>query len=63
MKKPPIILTNVLVFIITGAIALLAVPLWAVTMGFDTTEVVTAVVLFYFTGMSITAGYHRLWYH
>ena len=61
MKKPPIILTNVLVFIITGAIALLAVPLWAVTMGFDTTEVVTAVVLFYFTGMSITAGYHRLW--
>ena len=63
MKKPPIILTNVLVFIITGAIALLAVPLWAVTMGFDTTEVVTAVVLFYFTGMSITAGYHRLWSH
>lgn len=63
MKKPPIILTNILVFIVTGAIALLAVPLWAVTMGFDTVEVITAIVLFYFTGMSITAGYHRLWSH
>ncbi|MEG3766994.1 acyl-CoA desaturase [Alteromonas sp. 14N.309.X.WAT.G.H12] len=63
MKKPPLILTNILVFIITGAIALLAVPLWAMTMGFETTEVVVAVVLFYFTGMSITAGYHRLWSH
>ncbi|MBU2976600.1 fatty acid desaturase [Alteromonas sp. C1M14] len=63
MKKPPLILTNILVFIITGAIALLAVPLWAVTMGFETSEVVVAVILFYFTGMSITAGYHRLWSH
>ncbi|OFC68755.1 acyl-CoA desaturase [Alteromonas confluentis] len=63
MKKPPIILTNILVFVVTGAIALLAVPLWAVTMGFDTVEIVTAIVLFYFTGMSITAGYHRLWSH
>ena len=63
MKKPPIILTNILVFVVTGAIAVLAVPLWAVTMGFDTVEIVTAIVLFYFTGMSITAGYHRLWSH
>lgn len=63
MKKPPIILTNVLVFIITGAIAFIGVPVWAMTIGFDTTEVVTAIVLFFFTGMSITAGYHRLWSH
>lgn len=63
MKKPRIILTNVLVFIITGAIALLGVPLWALTVGFDTTEVIVAICLFYFTGMSITAGYHRLWSH
>ena len=63
MKKPPIILTNVLVFIITGAIAFVGVPLWAAYIGFDTVEIVTAVVLFYFTGMSITAGYHRLWSH
>ncbi|MBU3022009.1 fatty acid desaturase [Aestuariibacter sp. A3R04] len=63
MKKPRIILTNVLVFIITGTIALLGVPLWAMTIGFDTTEVIVAICLFYFTGMSITAGYHRLWSH
>tara|TARA_B100002003_G_C14107651_1_gene532767 strand:+ start:550 stop:1677 length:1128 start_codon:yes stop_codon:yes gene_type:complete len=63
MKKPPIILTNVLVFIITGAIAFIGVPLWAAYIGFDTVEIVTAVILFYFTGMSITAGYHRLWSH
>ena len=63
MKKPPIILTNVLVFIITGAIAFIGVPVWAAYIGFDTVEIITAVVLFYFTGMSITAGYHRLWSH
>ena len=63
MKKPPIILTNVLVFIITGAIAFIAVPLWAFFIGVDAVEIITAVVLFFFTGMSITAGYHRLWSH
>ncbi|QPG06110.1 fatty acid desaturase [Salinimonas marina] len=63
MKKPPIILTNALVFIITGAIAFIGVPLWAAYIGFDAVEIITAVVLFYFTGMSITAGYHRLWSH
>lgn len=63
MKKPPIILTNALVFIITGAIAFVGVPLWAAYIGFDAVEIITAVVLFYFTGMSITAGYHRLWSH
>lgn len=63
MKKPPLILTNVLVFIITGAIAFVGVPLWAMWVGVDTVEIVTAVVLFFFTGMSITAGYHRLWSH
>ena len=63
MKKPPLILTNILVFIITGAIAFIGVPLWATYIGFDTAEIVTAIVLFYFTGMSITAGYHRLWSH
>lgn len=63
MKKPPIILTNVLVFIITGAIAFIGVPVWATTFGFDATEIITTIVLFYFTGMSITMGYHRLWSH
>ncbi|MFS1704961.1 fatty acid desaturase, partial [Alteromonas sp. AMM-1] len=63
MKKPRLIITNVLVFIITGLIAFVGVPIWAVTQGFDTTEIITTLVLFYATGMSITAGYHRLWSH
>ncbi len=63
MKKPRLIITNILVFVITGLIAFVGVPFWAMTQGFDTTEIVTTLVLFYATGMSITAGYHRLWSH
>ncbi|RDV24026.1 acyl-CoA desaturase [Alteromonas aestuariivivens] len=63
MNKPPLILTNILVFIITTAIAVIGVPLWALTVGVDSAEIITAIVLFFFTGMSITAGYHRLWSH
>lgn len=63
MKKPPLIMTNVLVFIVTAAIAFIGVPIWAANFGIDWTEVGVAIFLFYFTGMSITAGYHRLWSH
>lgn len=63
VKKPPLILLNVAVFIMTSAIALIAMPIWVVTQGIDTNEIVAAVALFFFTGMSITAGYHRLWSH
>lgn len=63
MNKPPLLLTNILVFIITGAIALIATPLWIIENGISTAQIVAAVVLFFFTGMSITAGYHRLWSH
>lgn len=63
MNKPPLILTNVLVFIITGAIAFIGVPVWVNNHGIDWAEIGTAIFLFYFTGMSITAGYHRLWSH
>ncbi len=63
MQKPPLILTNVVVFIVTAAIAFAGVPLWAMSYGIDTNEIIAAVILFFFTGMSITAGYHRLWSH
>ncbi len=63
MKKPPLIMTNVLVFIVTAAIAFIGVPIWAANFGIDWTEIGVAIFLFYFTGMSITAGYHRLWSH
>lgn len=63
MNKPPLIWTNILVFVITGLIALVATPLWVTYNGIDTTEIIVAVFMFFFTGMSITAGYHRLWSH
>jgi stearoyl-CoA desaturase (delta-9 desaturase) len=63
MKKPRLIFTNILVFVITGLIAFLAVPYVAFTQGFDTVEIISCIVLVYFSGMSITAGYHRLWAH
>ncbi|GAC34924.1 acyl-CoA desaturase [Paraglaciecola polaris] len=63
MKKPRLIITNVLVFVITGLVALFLVPYVAITQGFDSAEIIACIVLVYFSGMSITAGYHRLWAH
>lgn len=63
MKKPPIILLNSLIFAITGSIAFIGVPLWAYFIGFSVTEIAITIILFFFTGISITAGYHRLWSH
>ncbi len=42
---------------------MVATPIWAFTYGFDWVTVGTTIFLFYFTGMSITTGYHRLWSH
>ncbi|MDM7861424.1 fatty acid desaturase [Alteromonas sp. ASW11-36] len=63
MKKPRLIPLNIAVFVITGAIAFIGVPLWAVFVGFSAAEIAVTIALFFFTGMSITAGYHRLWSH
>ena len=63
MNKPPIILLNILVFVITGSTAFVGAPLWAYFFGFDLVEILITVFLFFFTGISITAGYHRLWSH
>ncbi|GLX83120.1 acyl-CoA desaturase [Thalassotalea eurytherma] len=63
MNKPKIIWLNVIIFLITFLIAAVAVPYRAFTHGFDTAEIVMAVICFIYCGMSITAGYHRLWSH
>jgi len=63
MTKPPVIWLNVLVFLITFLFAAIAVPYRAFTHGFDTTEIIAAIICFIYCGMSITAGYHRLWSH
>ena len=63
MTKPPIIWLNVIVFLITFLFAVVAVPYRAITHGFDSTEITLAIICFIYCGMSITAGYHRLWSH
>lgn len=63
MKKPPIIWLNVIVFLTTFLFAAIAVPYRALTHGFDGAEIAMAVLCFIYCGMSITAGYHRLWSH
>lgn len=63
MQKPRLIITNIAVFIVTGAIALFWVPVEGILNGFDLAEIITCIALIWFSGMSITAGYHRLWSH
>ncbi len=63
MTKPPIIWTNVLIFSITFLVAAIAVPYHAVTVGFSWQEITATILCLGYCGMSITAGYHRLWAH
>jgi stearoyl-CoA desaturase (delta-9 desaturase) len=63
MKKAPIIWLNVAVFSITFAIAAIGVPLYGLTVGFSGGLWIAALLLFCYAGLSITAGYHRLWSH
>jgi len=63
MQKPPLIKFNVILFTVLTLITVIGVPYWAMTFGFNGVEIATTIFLFFFTGMSITAGYHRLWSH
>jgi stearoyl-CoA desaturase (delta-9 desaturase) len=63
MKKPPIIWLNLSVFVITFIIAIIGVPYWALHHGFSNTIIIATIISFIYCGMSITAGYHRLWSH
>ncbi|ABE53526.1 Delta-9 acyl-phospholipid desaturase [Shewanella denitrificans OS217] len=63
MKNPPIIWLNTLLFALTLLGALVLVPWRGLAHGFDAIEWVAFVILAYASGLSITAGYHRLWSH
>lgn len=63
MKKPPLIWSNVLFFSSTALVTLVGVPWYAMTHGFDTAQIVMAVLMLGYAGMSITMGYHRMWSH
>lgn len=63
MSKPPIIWTNVLIFLSTFLVAIIGVPLYGYHFGYQTEHLVATIVALGFAGMSITVGYHRLWSH
>lgn len=63
MTKPRILWLNSSIFLITFLVAAIGVPYRAFTHGFDGVEILVAVLCFIYCGMSITAGYHRLWSH
>lgn len=63
MKKHPIIWTNVILFSLTFLVAAIAVPYYALTVGFTAAEIIATILCMGYCGISITAGYHRLWAH
>ena len=63
MEKAPINWINMLLFSLTPALALILVPAYGYFYGYDLYEWIVFVLLMGFCGMSITAGYHRLWSH
>ncbi|MGO2088820.1 MAG: acyl-CoA desaturase [Oceanisphaera sp.] len=63
MQKPPIIWTNLAVFSVTGLAALVLVPWYGLSHGFNGWQWFAMLALFSYSCLSITAGYHRLWAH
>jgi stearoyl-CoA desaturase (delta-9 desaturase) len=63
MEKAPINWVNMLLFSITPALAITLVPAYGFLVGYDSYEWLLFFLLMGFCGMSITAGYHRLWSH
>ena len=63
MEKAPINWTNMLLFSLTPLFAVTLVPLYGYFYGYDLYEWCVFLLMMGFCGMSITAGYHRLWSH
>ncbi len=63
MEKAPINWINMWLFSLTPALALVLVPAYGFFYGYDAFEWSVFVIMMGVCGMSITAGYHRLWSH
>lgn len=61
--KSPLNTVAVTLFVITTLVTVFIVPWYGFTVGYSWHSVLMAFVFFYITGISITAGYHRLWSH
>lgn len=62
-RKPPLARSNLIFFIAINLLGFVAAPLWGLFYGFSGWAWGVCGVLLVLSGMSITAGYHRLWSH
>ncbi|MFT4712389.1 MAG: stearoyl-CoA desaturase (delta-9 desaturase) [Candidatus Azotimanducaceae bacterium] len=62
-SKPKLRLDVMIIFISTTLVALTVVPWYGFTTGYSLGMWVTFVLFMLWNGLSITAGYHRLWSH
>ncbi|TKB54933.1 fatty acid desaturase [Ferrimonas aestuarii] len=62
-EKPPLIWLNALIFSLTALVALTVAPLYGFFSGYSQSIVAIAIACWAWSGLSITAGYHRLWSH
>ena len=62
-RKPSLATANVTYFVAVHLLALVVAPIWGVLVGFSGWAWLTAGLIWLFSGLSITAGYHRLWSH
>ncbi|SEG16658.1 acyl-CoA desaturase [Vibrio hangzhouensis] len=62
-QKPPIIWLNVAIFLGTFLLATVGVAWYGLVQGYSLVHWIWLVIAFVFCGLSITAGYHRLWSH
>jgi stearoyl-CoA desaturase (Delta-9 desaturase) len=61
--KAPINWINMILFTATPVAAITLVPLYGFTIGYSSYDWLAFVLMMGFCGISITAGYHRLWSH
>ena len=61
--RAPINWTASIMFILTTLVVAIGVPWYGFAHGYNSAAVISMIVLVYFTGTAITAGYHRLWSH
>jgi stearoyl-CoA desaturase (Delta-9 desaturase) len=60
---PPVAWPAALMFLITNLVVFVAVPWYGLAQGYHAGAILSMFALLALTGISITAGYHRLWSH
>ena len=61
--KPPLVVSNVIFFVVVNLLGFVAAPLYGLAVGFSGWAWLAAAVIWIASGLSITVGYHRLWSH